>query len=286
MGTEAKTTVAVEGVITQSCLSHFSPRCHCWGKGTWAPVSPAPAFSLAFKFMPTSTLLLANGLWTGAAETQTWVPFFRCSNIFVTLRVQRCQTATAWITRLHLSKPFASLQEELVELTSQQMPGNVGRRGYSCGWQTNRLSHSNWILSLGINRAWSCPNYKTVWNIHTHTHTHIMYQEAFYKSTVCMVCCWKSWRWDGKHGKIFCKSRKKKKIDVLQLGLCCVVAVWEWWHRWEVVIPLPSSSSLMQLCLLFVFAQKIFGFLQILRRVFPIFFFQPLPELQKLKIHI
>lgn len=94
-----------------------------------------------------------------------------------------------------------------------------------------------------------------------------------------MAYCWKSWRWDGKHGKMFCKSRKKKKIDLLQLGLCCVVAVWEWWHRWEVVIPLPSSSSLMQLCLLFVFAQKIFGFLQILRRVFPIFFFQPLPEL-------
>lgn len=45
-GTEAKTTVAVEGVITQSCLSHFSPRCHCLGKATWAPVSSAPAFSL------------------------------------------------------------------------------------------------------------------------------------------------------------------------------------------------------------------------------------------------
>lgn len=61
-GTEAKTATAVEGVITQSCLCHFSPRCYCWGKGTWAPVSPAPAFSLAFKFMPTSTLLLTNGL--------------------------------------------------------------------------------------------------------------------------------------------------------------------------------------------------------------------------------
>lgn len=28
--TEASTTVAVEDVITQSCLPHFSPSCYCW----------------------------------------------------------------------------------------------------------------------------------------------------------------------------------------------------------------------------------------------------------------
>lgn len=158
----------------------------------------------------------------------------------------------------------------------------------SCGCLINGLSHSNWIMSLGIQRAWSCPGYRTVWNTLTHTHTHIMqyfHQEAFYKSTVCMITA-ESLE-DAMEITARCFSKvERKKFNLLRLGLCCVVAVWERWHRWEVVIPLSSSSTLMQLCLLFIFAQKIFGFLQILRRVFPIFFFQPLPELQKWSTHI
>lgn len=142
-------------------------------------------------------------------------------------------------------------------------------------------------MSLGIQRAWSCPYYKTVWNtLIPHTHNAVFSSRSFRQINCLQDYCWESWRWDGNYGKMFFKGRKKRKSTPLQLGLCCVVTVWERLHRWEVVIPLSSSSTLLQLCLLFIFSQKIFGFLQILRRVFPVFFFQPLPELQKLNIHI
>lgn len=109
------------------------------------------------------------------------------------------------------------------------------------------------------------------------------HQEAFYKSTVCMITA--DSLEDGMEIMARCFS-KVEKFNLLQLGLCCVVAVREGWHRREVVIPLSSPSTLLQLCLLFIFAQKIFGFLQILRRVFTIFFFQPLPELQEVNTQI
>lgn len=82
----------------------------------------------------------------------------------------------------------------------------------NCGCLINGLSHSNWIMSLGIQRAWSCPGYRTVWNTLTHTHTHnvVFSSRSFLQINCLHDYCWESWRCDGNYGKMFFKGRKKK----------------------------------------------------------------------------
>lgn len=81
------------------------------------------------------------------------------------------------------------------------------------------------------------------------------------------------------------KTRSRKENTSALLGLCRVVIVGQRRQGWKAAPP-PGARPGLHAPLLFIFTQNTFGFFCIPQGVFSIFFFQPLPILEKLETNL